>query len=48
MYTEPELSQQVARLAEIFLESYPDKRDDIETFVRWVYSQYGYTYSSLK
>ena len=43
MYTESELIQQIARLAEIFSESYPAKKDDIETFVRWVYSQYGYS-----
>lgn len=48
MYTEPELIQQMAKLAEIFCESYPDKKNDVETFIRWIYSQYGYSYPTQK
>ncbi len=46
MYTEPELLQTIDRLSKIFLESYPEKSEQIETFVRWIYSQYGYQYTS--
>lgn len=45
MYTEPEVIKMLAKLAEIFSESYPTDRESVERFMRWVYSQYGYTYS---
>lgn len=44
MYTEPELVQAIDRLSKIFLESYPESSEQIETFVRWIYAQYGYQY----
>jgi hypothetical protein len=45
MYTESELIQSIDRLSKIFLESYPENSEQIETFVRWIYEQYGYQYS---
>jgi hypothetical protein len=47
MYTEPEVMQTIHRLASIFLESYPENKDSIELFLRWIYSQYGYQYPSI-
>jgi hypothetical protein len=44
MYTEPESIHNINRLSKIFLESYPENKDQIELFVRWIYSQYGYQY----
>lgn len=44
MYTEPELIQAIDRLSKIFIESYPENSEQIETFVRWIYAQYGYQY----
>lgn len=44
MNHESELLSNICRLAEIFLESYPDHSVEIETFVKWIYSQYGYIY----
>lgn len=47
MYTEPEIIQTVDRLARIFLESYPENKQEIEQFLRWIYSQYGYQYPPI-
>jgi hypothetical protein len=44
MYTEPEVIQTIDRLAKIFLESYPDNKQSIDLFIRWIYSQYGYQF----
>ena len=45
MYTESELVQAIDRLSKIFLESYPENSEQIETFVRWIDAQYGYQYT---
>jgi hypothetical protein len=44
MYTESDMLQHLYRLAEIFIESYPEKREEVETFIRWIYNQWGYKY----
>lgn len=43
-YTEPQVIEVITRLAKIYAESYPDDREGLERFLRWTYSQYGYTY----
>lgn len=43
-YTEPQLIETLNRLIKIYLENYPDDKEDLERFCRWVYAQYGYTY----
>lgn len=44
MYTEPQVFEMLNRMVRIYVESYPDDRDALERFLRWAYSQYGYTY----
>lgn len=41
-YTETEMFEVIRRLARIFLESYPNDRQQVERFVRWAHEQYGY------
>lgn len=43
-YTEPEMFQTLQRLVRIYLESYPNDREELERFLRWAYAQYGYSY----
>jgi hypothetical protein len=43
-YSETELFQTFMRLANIYLESYPDDRASVERFMRWAHHQYGYMY----
>jgi hypothetical protein len=43
-YTEPQIIETLNRLKRIYLESYPDDKEELERFLRWVHAQYGYTY----
>ena len=43
-YTEPEIFEIVNRLTRVYLESYPNDREDLERFLRWAHAQYGYKY----
>jgi hypothetical protein len=43
-YTEPQMFEIINRLAKIYLESYPDDQEELERFLRWAHSQYGYKY----
>jgi hypothetical protein len=43
-YSEPQIFETLNRLIRIYSESYPDDREGLERFSRWVHSQYGYTY----
>jgi len=42
MFKETDLIALIKRMANIYLESYPDDREAIERFVRWVLQQWGY------
>jgi len=44
MYTEPQMLDALDRLTRVYLESYPDDREGLDRFVRWIYAQYGYKY----
>ena len=41
-YTEPEMFQVFNRLIRIYLESYPDDKEELLRFMTWSYTQYGY------
>lgn len=43
-YSEFEMFETFDRLVRIYLESYPNDREQLERFLRWAYNQYGYTY----
>ena len=43
-YTEPQMFETFDRLVTIYLESYPDDKEQLERFLRWAHSQYGYQY----
>lgn len=43
-YSEPEMFEALRRLVRIYLESYPNDREELERFLRWTYAQYGYSY----
>jgi hypothetical protein len=42
MYKEPEMIQLVRRMIALYLESYPDDREQLERFQRWVLKAWGY------
>lgn len=42
MFKETDLIALIKRMSNIYLESYPDDREQIERFVRWVLQQWGY------
>ena len=41
-YTEPEMFELLRRLARLYAESYPADREQLERFLRWAHTQYGY------
>jgi hypothetical protein len=41
-YSESEVFEMMRRLTRIYLESYPEDREEIERFLRWAHVQYGY------
>lgn len=45
-YTEPEMFQIFNRLIRIYLESYPDDKEELLRFMRWSYTQYGYDFKT--
>ena len=42
MFKEPELINLVKRMISIYLESYPEDREQLERFQRWVLKAWGY------
>jgi hypothetical protein len=42
MFKEPELIALVRRMIALYLESYPDDREQLERFQRWVLKAWGY------
>lgn len=44
MYTEAQTFEMLNRMVRIYLESYPDDRAELDRFLRWAHSQYGYVY----
>ena len=42
MFKEPELIQLIRRMVALYLESYPDDREQLERFQRWVLKAWGY------
>ena len=42
MFKEPELIQLIKRMIAMYLESYPDDREQLERFQRWVLNAWGY------
>lgn len=42
MYKEPEMIQLIQRMIALYLESYPDDREQVERFQRWVLKAWGY------
>lgn len=45
MYTESQLFETLRRIAGLYTESYPEDQEQIERFLKWVHSQYGYEYN---
>ena len=45
-YTEPQIIETFSRLARIYLESYPDDKEGLDRFMRWVHTQYGDKYGN--
>jgi len=45
-YSEPQMFETFDRLVRIYLESYPDDRQQLERFLRWAHLQYGYKYGN--
>ena len=43
MFKEPELIGLIKRMIAMYLESYPDDREQLERFQRWVLKAWGYT-----
>jgi len=43
-YTESELFKTLRRVADLYLESYPEDKEALDRFLRWTHSQYGYIY----
>lgn len=41
-YSEPQLIDLMKRMIAIYLESYPDDKEELERFQRWVLQQWGY------
>lgn len=41
-YNENQVFELMRRLVRIYLESFPEKRDDVEHFCRWAHKQFGY------
>lgn len=44
-FSEHEVFEMMQRMSKLYLESYPDDRESVERFLRWVYSQWGYRYT---
>lgn len=42
MFKEPELIGLIRRMINIYLESYPDDKEQLERFMRWVLKAWGY------
>jgi hypothetical protein len=42
MFKEPELIALIRRMINIYLESYPDDREQLERFLQWVLKAWGY------
>lgn len=42
MYKEPELIKLIKRMIALYLESYPDDKEQLERFQRWVLKAWGY------
>jgi hypothetical protein len=42
MYREPELIKLIKRMIAMYLESYPDDKEQLERFQRWVLRAWGY------
>jgi hypothetical protein len=42
MFKEPELIKLIKRMIALYLESYPDDRESLERFQRWVLKAWGY------
>lgn len=42
MFKEPELIKLIKRMVAMYLESYPDDREQLERFLRWVLNAWGY------
>jgi len=42
MFKETDLIDLIKRMANIYLESYPEDREQIERFIRWILKQWGY------
>lgn len=42
MYKEPELIKLIKRMIAMYLESYPDDKEQLERFQRWVLKAWGY------
>jgi len=42
MFKEPELIALIKRMIRLYLESYPDDKEQLERFQRWVLKAWGY------
>ena len=42
MFKEPELIGLIRRMINIYLESYPNDREQLERFLQWVLKAWGY------
>jgi len=42
MFKEPEMISAIKRMVAVYLESYPNDREVIERFQRWIFHIWGY------
>jgi hypothetical protein len=42
MFKETDLINLIKRMVSIYLESYPEDKEPVERFLRWVLQQWGY------
>ena len=43
MFKEPELINLIRRMIAMYLESYPEDKEQLDRFQRWVLNAWGYT-----
>jgi len=43
-YSEPDMIKALDRMVQVYLETHEQDREALESFVRWAYQQYGYSY----
>lgn len=47
-YTETQVFELMRRLTRIYLESFPNDREQLERYLKWAHRQFGYEYQDDK